>query len=109
MKFVSPWIHTTEKCNLRCHYCYVRGKAVMQPIVYHNLGEFLLKMPTDNITSEWIDEIQAWWADVFCMGIKKISSTVIRVGNFHVWTGEVGSDETDSDWYTNCKLIEVGT
>lgn len=49
MKFVSPWIHTTEKCNLRCHYCYVRGKAVMQPIVYHNLGELLLKMPTDNI------------------------------------------------------------
>jgi len=49
MEFVSPWIHTTEKCNLRCHYCYVRGNAVMQPIIYHKLREMLLKLPTTKI------------------------------------------------------------
>ena len=48
MKFISPWIHTTEKCNLRCHYCYVRGNETMQPDIYETLGEFLLKAPTNN-------------------------------------------------------------
>jgi len=48
MDFISPWIHTTEKCNLRCHYCYVKGQETMPPSVYAALHKLLLKMPTEN-------------------------------------------------------------
>ena len=70
---------------------------------------FILYPYSYYIESEWVEEIQAYGTTVFCMGIKKISSTVVRVGSFDVWTGETLSDETDSDWYSSCKLIEVGT
>jgi len=43
MDFLSPWIHTTDKCNLRCHYCYVRGNAVMSPKVYGGLRWLLTR------------------------------------------------------------------
>jgi len=43
MDFLSPWIHTTERCNLRCHYCYVRGDAVMSPKVYGGLRWLLTR------------------------------------------------------------------
>jgi len=49
MEFVSPWIHTTDMCNLRCHYCYVRGNAVMPSKVYLALYKLLLKVNTDDI------------------------------------------------------------
>lgn len=42
MNFVSPWIHTTEKCNIKCHYCYVKGNEVMTSDVYNKLGALLL-------------------------------------------------------------------
>ena len=42
MEFISPWIHTTDKCNLRCHYCYVKGNNVMTEEVYDALGKLLL-------------------------------------------------------------------
>ncbi len=48
MDFISPWIHTTEKCNLKCHYCYVRGKEVMSPKIYEALYALLLEAPTNN-------------------------------------------------------------
>lgn len=48
MKFISPWIHTTEKCNLKCHYCYVQGKETMPQDVYAALHKLLLEMPTEN-------------------------------------------------------------
>ena len=47
MDFISPWIHTTERCNLKCHYCYVKGNAVMAPDIYDKLGVLLLNAPTD--------------------------------------------------------------
>lgn len=47
MHFISPWIHTTDKCNLKCHYCYVKGNATMKPAVYDKLYTLLLSMPTD--------------------------------------------------------------
>jgi radical SAM protein with 4Fe4S-binding SPASM domain len=49
MEFVSPWIHTTDMCNLRCHYCYVRGAAVMPSKVYLALYKLLLKVDTNDI------------------------------------------------------------
>jgi radical SAM protein with 4Fe4S-binding SPASM domain len=48
MKFISPWVHTTDKCNLKCHYCYVRGNAVMTEEIYTALEELLLNAPTKN-------------------------------------------------------------
>jgi len=42
IEFISPWIHTTDKCNLKCHYCYVKGNMVMTEDVYDTLGKFLL-------------------------------------------------------------------
>jgi radical SAM protein with 4Fe4S-binding SPASM domain len=45
MEFISPWIHTTDKCNLKCHYCYVKGNNVMGEEVYEALGKFLLNSP----------------------------------------------------------------
>jgi len=47
IEFISPWIHTTESCNLRCHYCYIKGNRVMTPEIYEKLGIFLLNAPTD--------------------------------------------------------------
>ncbi len=49
MAFLSPWIHTTDKCNLKCHYCYVRGNDVMAPAVYNGLQRFLLGTVISNI------------------------------------------------------------
>lgn len=48
MNFVSPWIHTTDKCNLKCHYCYVKGNSVMGDEIYKALEKFLLALPTKN-------------------------------------------------------------
>jgi radical SAM protein with 4Fe4S-binding SPASM domain len=48
MDFISPWIHTTEKCNLKCHYCYVKGKAVMTKEIYNALGKLLVESPKSN-------------------------------------------------------------
>lgn len=45
MDFLSPWIHTTEKCNLNCHYCYVTGNKTMSPEVYRGLENLLLSSP----------------------------------------------------------------
>jgi len=49
MKAISPWIHTTEKCNLKCKYCYVKGNAVMQKEVYDAMETFLLDRPVKHI------------------------------------------------------------
>jgi radical SAM protein with 4Fe4S-binding SPASM domain len=45
MEFISPWIHTTDRCNLKCHYCYVKGNSIMGDDVYDALGKFLLNSP----------------------------------------------------------------
>lgn len=48
---------------------------------------------------------------MYPMGMKKISSTVIRIDEFLLWklldVGELDPDY--SLWFDNCKLIEVGT
>jgi len=49
MKVISPWIHTTELCNLRCKYCYVRGNAIMQKPVYSAMKSFLLNEQFEHI------------------------------------------------------------
>ena len=47
MEFISPWIHTTERCNLKCSYCYVTGDETMPPKVYDQLERLLLAAPTN--------------------------------------------------------------
>lgn len=47
MKFISPWIHTTDRCNLKCHYCYIKGNDVMKPEIYESLYALLLGAPTE--------------------------------------------------------------
>jgi radical SAM protein with 4Fe4S-binding SPASM domain len=47
VEFISPWIHTTNRCNLKCPYCYVRGNADMSPDVYDELYILLLNTPTN--------------------------------------------------------------
>ena len=29
MKYIAPWLFTTYKCNLDCHYCYVKQKDIL--------------------------------------------------------------------------------
>lgn len=48
MDFISPWIHTTNRCNLKCHYCYVKGTEVMTEEVYHGLEKLLLNIDTEH-------------------------------------------------------------
>jgi len=50
---------------------------------------------------------ELWSSDVYSMGMKKISSTTIRVGDFYSWSGLTDQDMTSSLWFSNCKLIEV--
>lgn len=40
---VSPWIHTTDKCNLACSYCHVKGNEIMQKPIYDALSRMLPK------------------------------------------------------------------
>lgn len=47
MEFISPWIHTTNRCNLKCHYCYVTGNEDMSVEVYDQLYKFLMGVPTE--------------------------------------------------------------
>ena len=47
MDFVSPWIHTTNRCNLKCHYCYVKGNDVMGIDIYSALEKLLMGLPTN--------------------------------------------------------------
>lgn len=42
MNWLSPWIHTTDKCNMACDYCYVTGNNVMEKPVYDALESMLL-------------------------------------------------------------------
>lgn len=49
MKFISPWIHTTDKCNLSCHYCYVKGDDIMKPEIYDYIGKLTMEAPADKI------------------------------------------------------------
>jgi len=49
MNFISPWIHTTDRCNLNCHYCYVKGDSVMYPYVHEELNTLLLNSSAKKI------------------------------------------------------------
>lgn len=43
MDWFSPWINTTERCNCRCEYCFVKQTAEdMQPEVYQTLNRNVL-------------------------------------------------------------------
>lgn len=42
MEWLSPWIHTTDKCNMACSYCFVQGNRVMEQPVYDALEKMLL-------------------------------------------------------------------
>ena len=47
MDFISPWIHTTEKCNMKCHYCYVKGNRTIKKETYQQIEKFLMSVDTD--------------------------------------------------------------
>lgn len=49
MKAISPWIHTTEKCNLKCKYCYVKGTSTMSKSIYDAMEVFLLDKQFEHI------------------------------------------------------------
>lgn len=44
-KYISPWIFTTNNCNLRCKYCYVKRKNdFMDDRTYRAINERFLNM-----------------------------------------------------------------
>jgi sulfatase maturation enzyme AslB (radical SAM superfamily) len=47
MRWLSPWIHTTDICNLKCTYCYVTGKNTMEQPVYDALEKLILNSGAD--------------------------------------------------------------
>lgn len=50
MNFISSWIQTTNICNEKCKYCFVKQNTdVMQDSTYRVLEGFLLNLKTDKI------------------------------------------------------------
>lgn len=44
-KYMSPWIFTTNQCNLRCPYCYVhQNEEIMPGNIYKRINETFIKM-----------------------------------------------------------------
>lgn len=48
MKWLSPWIHTTDLCNMACSYCYVDGHNIMKQPVYDALEKMLLNSDAES-------------------------------------------------------------
>lgn len=45
MSYISPWIFTTTRCNLKCPYCYVKqGNEDMDRKTYQKINDVFLKM-----------------------------------------------------------------
>lgn len=45
MKYMSPWIFTTNQCNLRCPYCYVKwNDNKMSKKTYDKINSIYLEM-----------------------------------------------------------------
>lgn len=68
MKF-SPWIHTTDSCNMKCEYCYVSGNSIMEKPVYDAILKLLPKEETHIriaggepllVYSQWKDWCANW-------------------------------------------------
>lgn len=43
-KVVDFWVHTTDSCNLRCHYCYIHTKDAPQNIELNVIEKFQEKI-----------------------------------------------------------------
>jgi len=75
-----------------------------------NTHYFILYPYSYYVESIFIEEAGEWETKVMCMGCKKISATVIRVGSFKFWQDFIPEDATDSSgWFDSCKLVEVST
>ncbi len=86
------------------------GNYVNVTVVNADTNYFILYPFSFYIISNWIEEISAWSVEVRLMGIKKISSTIVRVEDYEVRTyGEAGDDATFNAWNSDCRLIEIGT
>lgn len=45
MNYISPWIFTTTRCNLKCPYCYVKQDGNdMEESTYHRINDVFLNM-----------------------------------------------------------------
>ena len=45
MNYMSPWIFTTTRCNLKCPYCYVKQDGNdMEESTYHRINDVFLNM-----------------------------------------------------------------
>jgi uncharacterized protein len=50
MKFISPWIQTTNLCNEKCKYCFIKqNKEIMQKPVYNALEKLLVGLEVERI------------------------------------------------------------
>ena len=45
MNYMSPWIFTTTRCNLKCPYCYVKQDGNdMEENTYKRINDVFLSM-----------------------------------------------------------------
>ena len=45
MNYMSPWIFTTTRCNLKCPYCYVKQDGNdMEENTYNRINDVFLSM-----------------------------------------------------------------
>jgi radical SAM protein with 4Fe4S-binding SPASM domain len=58
LDFVSPWIHTTNQCNLDCSYCHVKkNNQIMSDEVYYAINDRFIDMLDNGETDRIIYRI----------------------------------------------------
>jgi uncharacterized protein len=103
MKFVSPWIHTTNLCNEKCKYCFVKQNGeIMQKPIYDALEKLLIGLETEKIHLRFAGGepllVFNFWKDFAIRMSKNPKVTIEVLTNFYL---------VPDDFWEFCKLENV--